>query len=178
MVRYVVLTILLALSVHSKTLQKRIVGGQDASTGEFPYVVSIRSFEFSKNFCAGAIVSNRHVVSAAHCLFDHRFKVDQLFIVVGAWHFQDDGERKSVEWITLHPQFNETNLHHDISVLKTRCEIEFTLNILPIALPSLNLPDMGGVEASVSGWGRTVSNKTAVGALLDYGIFSKSDFLF
>src|SRR5688572_19465495 len=53
------LTFLLAPSAHA------VVGGQDATEGEYPYVAHIT---IDKAFgCTGTLVTPRHVVTAGHC---------------------------------------------------------------------------------------------------------------
>lgn len=43
----------------------RVVGGAAASSGQFPYMVSVRRSDF--HICGATIVSNVYLISAAHC---------------------------------------------------------------------------------------------------------------
>lgn len=43
----------------------KIVGGKDAEIKDFPYQVSVQSF--NSHICGGSIISRRHVLTAAHC---------------------------------------------------------------------------------------------------------------
>lgn len=80
-----------------------------------------------------------------------------IFIVVGAWEFKDDGKHMDIERVTVHPDFNLDNLHHDISVLKTIDSIEFEPGYVhAIALPKIEMRKIGGIDGMIAGWGRTV----------------------
>lgn len=43
----------------------RVVGGSSASSGQFPYIASLR--RSNSHFCGAAIVSSVYLLSAAHC---------------------------------------------------------------------------------------------------------------
>lgn len=51
--------------------EARIVGGRRADYGRWPWQVLIRESTwfgiFSKNKCGGVLISDRHVLTAAHC---------------------------------------------------------------------------------------------------------------
>jgi trypsin len=41
-----------------------IVGGVEASSGEFPYIVSLQT---NSHFCGGSLISSTVVITAGHC---------------------------------------------------------------------------------------------------------------
>ncbi|OSS44148.1 hypothetical protein B5807_11198 [Epicoccum nigrum] len=44
----------------------RIIGGEDAELGDFPYVVSLQ--KNGDHLCTGSLIDARTVLTAAHCL--------------------------------------------------------------------------------------------------------------
>jgi secreted trypsin-like serine protease len=48
--------------------QQKIVGGTEASRGEFPFIVSLRHSAKDRHFCGGAILDRTHILTAAHCV--------------------------------------------------------------------------------------------------------------
>ena len=46
--------------------ESRIVGGQDADQHEWPWIVSLE--KSGKHFCGGSIISEKVVLTAAHCI--------------------------------------------------------------------------------------------------------------
>uniref|UniRef100_A0A0A9WLD6 Lectizyme n=1 Tax=Lygus hesperus TaxID=30085 RepID=A0A0A9WLD6_LYGHE len=46
----------------------RIINGQPANPGEFPFMVSIQNYYTWGNICGGSLVSIFHVLTACHCL--------------------------------------------------------------------------------------------------------------
>lgn len=55
----------LECGVPSNSLQKRIIGGDEAYFGEFPWQAHIRIADYQ---CGGVLVSHRYVATAAHCI--------------------------------------------------------------------------------------------------------------
>lgn len=79
---YFIQFLLLLLSVlfakcndDAQRSEDRIVGGTDGNMIELHYQASIQvnHYGFSYHICGGTIISNQHVVSAAHCF--HRYMV-------------------------------------------------------------------------------------------------------
>lgn len=45
----------------------RVVGGEDAEPGQFPYIVSLRRTNINSHMCGGTIISNVYILTACHC---------------------------------------------------------------------------------------------------------------
>ncbi len=51
----------------------RIVGGDAAAQGEFPWQVSLQ--QFGRHFCGGSVIGKNHVMTAAHCVMSVVFRL-------------------------------------------------------------------------------------------------------
>lgn len=59
------LNVLLSSDCGKPTLNTRIVGGQEAPKGFWPWQVSLQA---SSHFCGGSLINNQWVLTAAHCV--------------------------------------------------------------------------------------------------------------
>ena len=92
----------------SFTRRQKIVGGMPVEQGQSPWTVSLKHRDGRDfyTFCAGSLISDRHVITAAHCVYHHQ--PYELFVGVGDWDkdVQDYGEILSaVVNIEIHPQY-------------------------------------------------------------------------
>ena len=67
-------------------MQSRVIGGNKADRNSWPWQVAIYDeFRIKKEdfFCGGSIISPYCIVTAAHCVFDEKGKVDKdtIFVV-------------------------------------------------------------------------------------------------
>ncbi|KAG7305166.1 hypothetical protein JYU34_009192 [Plutella xylostella] len=131
------------------TYDGRIVGGQEANIEDHPYQVSF--VVNNSYFCGGFIVSERYIVTAAHCAQ----KVDPATVVLRAGSsFRKNGTVIPIATVTPHPQYDSPAFDKDVAVMKTVDPIEFSEAVQPISLPWKNRRMVGGTEIVVSGWGR------------------------
>ncbi|XP_011167330.1 venom protease [Solenopsis invicta] len=142
---------------------RRIVNGEPALLGTWPWVTAL-GYRNSKNpnvpkwLCGGVLISSRHVLTAAHCVYGredlYKVRVGDLDLnndYDGATPFEDFIERK-----TVHPQYNSKTFTNDIAVLKMSSEVRFTSLVRPICLPVDDYTRSKNLENTypmIAGWG-------------------------
>ncbi|XP_055380761.1 chymotrypsin-2-like [Condylostylus longicornis] len=127
----------------------RIVGGQDAPDGIAPYQVSLQGTYEKSHFCGGAIVSDKCVLTAAHCVMGKQ--PSDVFVVVGSQRILEVGRRHQAESIVSHPGFMNPAYHHDIAVIcvKEKFELSEKVKIIPMNDRKL----VAGDVLRLTGWG-------------------------
>ncbi|OPJ67999.1 transmembrane protease serine 9 isoform B [Patagioenas fasciata monilis] len=130
----------------------RIVGGSEASRGEFPWQVSLR--ENNEHFCGAAILSEKWLVSAAHCFTE--FQDPAMWAAYTGTNSlrSDSGAVKmSISRIIPHPSYNTDTADYDVAVLELKRPVTFTKYIQPVCLPSAGHHFPTRKKCLISGWG-------------------------
>ncbi|XP_055380757.1 chymotrypsin-2-like [Condylostylus longicornis] len=127
----------------------RIVGGQDAPDGIAPYQVSLQSSSSGSHFCGGAIVSDKCILTAAHCVRGRQ--PSSTYVVVGSQTLSISGKRHQAESIVSHPRYNSPAYHHDIAVVcvKEKFELNDKVQVIPMNDRKL----VAGDVLRLTGWG-------------------------
>lgn len=147
-------TILLSLgfaAVVNAGPNAKIVGGEDAKAGEFPWIVSLQS---SSHFCGGSLIAPNWVLTAAHCVSGGSVSK----IVVGLYNQkQTSGSEvfRSAR-IVSHPQYNRSTSDYDFALIKLDGNSTFkpvAINDVEISIPTA--ADATPIVSTTAGWGYT-----------------------
>ncbi|XP_046747998.1 chymotrypsin-2-like [Diprion similis] len=148
MFRFVVLVLALAASAYGASLADRIIAGLPAAEGEYPYTVSLRSY--NSHFCGGSIISNRWILTAAHCISG--IQPSQITVVAGTNRLDSGGDFYQALRTVINPNWNSLLTRNDIALIEVNREIVFGDKVGPIALPTEDFNKVG-YWAELSGWG-------------------------
>lgn len=146
---------------EKNSLGTRIVGGVEASEGEFPFIVSLQS-SYGGHFCGGSLIKRNWVLTAAHCV--QGGSVGKILVGL---HSQKDPSRAETiapKRIIAHPQYDSGTTDFDFALI----ELETSSSFAPVELnvnKSIGDDDQTlGAAAITAGWGTT---REGSGALPD-----------
>ncbi|XP_077773293.1 serine protease 27-like [Podarcis muralis] len=133
--------------------QNRIVGGKDASRGDWPWQVSLQYN--GQHACGGTLISADWVLTAAHC-FPKTSKLSHFQANLG--NYQLLNPEPNAKWLKLSQVI--VNKHYagdgtsgDIALVQLEHPVRFTKSILPACLPDAKVQIPNGTLCWVTGWG-------------------------
>ncbi|XP_034237241.1 serine proteinase stubble-like [Thrips palmi] len=135
--------------------QERIVGGQNADIGEWPWIAAL--FNGGRQFCGGSLIDSTHILSAAHCVAHmSSWDVARLTVRLGDHNIRTNSETKHIEKkvrrVVRHRGFDSRTLYNDVAILTLDSPVQFRRDIRPICMPSGSAA-YAGKTATVIGWG-------------------------
>ncbi|XP_066271722.1 suppressor of tumorigenicity 14 protein homolog [Branchiostoma lanceolatum] len=143
--------------------ENKIVGGDNAIYGAWPWQVQLRRSYDWNPFCGGTLVAGEWVVTAAHCLQYDDFEDWKTVQVLAAKHYlEHPGPPSSqavmagVEKVYLHEDHSDKTKQNDIALVKLdrKFELNNFINYLCIENNDTVRLDENSY-CFVTGWGRT-----------------------
>ncbi|XP_034106687.1 venom serine protease [Drosophila albomicans] len=141
------------------SLTTRITNGKEAIKHEFPSMVGLR--DISSNlpiFCGGSIISDRFIVTAAHCT-DRQPVASRIMAIVGVHDLSLTGEsmfasQYAIQSIIRHPNYSSTRNTNDIALLQTVRRFVWSRGVAPICLPFRHIQGGEAYDVvDIAGWG-------------------------
>ncbi|XP_015818761.3 chymotrypsin-like protease CTRL-1 [Nothobranchius furzeri] len=138
-------------------LNTRIVGGDNATSGSWPWQVSIHYS--TSHICGGTLINDQWVLTAAHCILTRTLSVWTLYLGRETQAGPNVNEvSRSVSQIIVHPNYNNTLYNNDLALMKLGTSVTFTDYIRPICLASSSSQFFNSTLCWATGWGKL--NKT------------------
>ena len=142
-----------------KIINEKIVNGEDAVLGQFPYQV-LWAMESNGDFyvnCGGSIYNKSTIITAGHCClhFDH-YPLSKTKIIAGQIEVSGSyGQVIEIDSYLIHPDYDQENSNNnwnDVCLLTLKTDLEYNDNVKCIKLNDRSLEP--GTKCIVSGWGR------------------------
>lgn len=102
-------------------------------SGAWPWITAVIVYfnndpKLSLFLCGGTLISDRHVVTAAHCM---QFKDVTYVVRLGEDELDNDNDGAHpidvvAEKIIVHPNYNDITKENDIAILRLKNTINFT----------------------------------------------------
>lgn len=150
-------------NVSGISVNPLVVKGRISAQGAWPWIAAL-SDRTSGFFCGGSLVSERFVVTAAHCLHpkgDELTDTESFEILLGKWNLSDKAEPNALnvapDQIKIHPDWNttqNTRFDADLAMIRLAHDITFTPHIRPVCMWSSDTrpEDETNVGGTVVGW--------------------------
>lgn len=154
----------------------RIVGGQPAELGAWPWI-AVLGYRSNRSpitqwLCGGALITTRHVLTAAHCTRHPSLKLFKVRLgELDLDNNVNDGANPidvNIDRVIVNPSYNPSKYTDDIAILRLQNEVTLSRNIQPICIPKTDEIKNVNLLAKfpfVAGWGSVQFKGPSVTAL-------------
>ncbi|XP_054745603.1 serine protease snake-like [Anastrepha obliqua] len=136
-----------------------IVGGSPASPKEFPHIARLGHEEKDRPtewFCGGTLISEKYVLTAAHCFTSSRGQVNVVRLGELDFDRESDDARPEdfrVRRYVEHKDYNSGTIYNDIGLVELERAVHFDAYKHPACLPTTSGDEFEKLVAI--GWGST-----------------------
>ncbi|XP_032541049.1 complement factor I isoform X1 [Chiroxiphia lanceolata] len=145
---------------HTLTRRKRIVGGEIAKKGEFPWQVAIKdtSNEGTTVYCGGVYIGGCWVLTAAHCVRANRVHLYRVWVgMLNTIQYDKETHTFRLKQLIIHENYNASTYENDIALLELsgsgNGECSPDHNSIPACIPWSEYMFKTGDRCKISGWG-------------------------
>ncbi|XP_046974052.1 trypsin CFT-1-like [Vanessa cardui] len=134
----------------------RIIGGNATTVEKYPFIVQI--LYSSQLSCGGSLITQWHVLSAAHCFVaQNGIQVSPFYfsVRVGSSYINRGGLLRQVSLIVVHESYNTPLRDNDVAVLTLSSFVPLSASVGIATLPTAKVRLSDGTPVIILGWGRT-----------------------
>ncbi|EDO44207.1 predicted protein, partial [Nematostella vectensis] len=132
----------------------RIINGQNAQPHSWPWQISLRQGR-RFHLCGGALISDRWVVTASHCIHDD-LNPGSYMVVVGAHRMSGSTSVEKtirVSQVLEHPRYDSQRDVNDIALIELATPVEFDSAGKVGTVCLTNQRPAPGKQCYITGWG-------------------------
>lgn len=169
---------------------ERIVNGEFAQPGEFPWQVALTSCLYigysRKCFaCGGTIINNKYVITAMHCLETppgfgkgyggRHIPASGITVTVGEHNKKSlygliFTKKVGVSRVIRRVDYNPSRMYNDIAILELDERLKFNKDVKPACLPTNKENTYANSYGVVTGWGAIQFQGPSSGVLKKIGL--------
>jgi hypothetical protein len=140
---------------RSIDIKPRIMGGEPASEGSFPWMASIElkgANPRDGHFCGGAFVAPEWVMTAAHCVKPD--SANKVQVYGGSSTLETGGAVYLVDRVVIHDKYDDSTQDFDVALLHLTTRFDGTTVRLSSPSDPPELAEEGSLAIAI-GWGLT-----------------------
>ncbi|KAL1277918.1 hypothetical protein QQF64_024591 [Cirrhinus molitorella] len=139
-------------------LNTKIIGGQNATAGSWPWQASINSLPSGHHVCSGSLINKEWVLTAVYCVQN----INASDIVIYLGRLTQNGSNpfeisRTVAEVIKHPKYD--SFDSSLALVKLSSSVTFTDYIKPVCLAAAGSIFVAGTESWVTGWGMVNEGK-------------------
>ncbi|MFE6782890.1 serine protease [Streptomyces sp. NPDC057680] len=138
-----------------------VVGGQEARPHQYPFMAGLVDVLERRVMCGGALIGDRYVLTAAHCLTGSYSDPTRVGVLLGDHDLTTGSDSPHAVLapparFVPHPDYDPGTQRNDIALVELAEPLALNRDVRPVALPAASAPGgVDGTQVEVPGWGTT-----------------------